>query len=68
MIRPTGEAAACGGVARGGPYAPAPTLSALFAGEFDSVAAMYHNQGQIASKLKLIFDSWSMRARRKVLI
>jgi 4-hydroxythreonine-4-phosphate dehydrogenase len=52
MIRPTVEAAAKRGIACSGPY-PADTIYIrAFAGEFDSVVAMYHDQGQIATKLK----------------
>ena len=52
MIRPTVEAAAKRGIACSGPY-PADTIyMRAFAGEFDSVVAMYHDQGQIATKLK----------------
>src|SRR5262249_41174354 len=52
MIRPAGAAAARGGFAGSGPY-PADTIYIrAFAGEFDSVVAMYHDQGQIATKLK----------------
>jgi 4-phospho-D-threonate 3-dehydrogenase / 4-phospho-D-erythronate 3-dehydrogenase len=52
MIRPTVEAAAQRGIACSGPY-PADTIYIrAFAGEFDSVVAMYHDQGQIATKLR----------------
>ncbi len=52
MIRPTVEAAAKTGIACTGPY-PADTVYVrAFAGEFDSVVAMYHDQGQIATKLR----------------
>jgi 4-hydroxythreonine-4-phosphate dehydrogenase len=52
MIRPTVEAAAKTGTACSGPY-PADTIYIrAFAGEFDSVVAMYHDQGQIATKLR----------------
>jgi hypothetical protein len=52
MIRPTVEAAAKRGIACSGPY-PADTIYIkAFAGEFDSVVAMYHDQGQIATKLR----------------
>jgi 4-hydroxythreonine-4-phosphate dehydrogenase len=52
MIRPTVEAAAKSGIACSGPY-PADTIYIrAFAGEFDSVVAMYHDQGQIATKLR----------------
>jgi 4-hydroxythreonine-4-phosphate dehydrogenase len=46
------EAAATMGIACTGPY-PADTVYVrAFAGEFDSVVAMYHDQGQIATKLR----------------
>jgi 4-hydroxythreonine-4-phosphate dehydrogenase len=52
MIRPTVEAAAKRGIPCSGPY-PADTIYIrAFAGEFDSVVAMYHDQGQIATKLR----------------
>ncbi|UGY12229.1 PdxA family dehydrogenase [Bradyrhizobium septentrionale] len=52
LIRPTVEAAAKTGIACSGPY-PADTVYVrAFAGEFDSVVAMYHDQGQIATKLR----------------
>ena len=52
MIRPTVEAAAKTGIACSGPF-PADTVYVrAFAGEFDSVVAMYHDQGQIATKLR----------------
>ena len=52
MIRPTVEAAAATGINCSGPF-PADTVYVrAFAGEFDSVVAMYHDQGQIATKLR----------------
>jgi 4-phospho-D-threonate 3-dehydrogenase / 4-phospho-D-erythronate 3-dehydrogenase len=52
MIRPTVEAVAKQGIACSGPF-PADTIYIrAFAGEFDSVVAMYHDQGQIATKLR----------------
>jgi 4-hydroxythreonine-4-phosphate dehydrogenase len=52
MIGPTVKAAAKRGIACSGPY-PADTIYInAFAGEFDSVVAMYHDQGQIATKLR----------------
>ncbi|WP_240535742.1 4-hydroxythreonine-4-phosphate dehydrogenase PdxA [Bradyrhizobium sp. STM 3809] len=52
MIRPTVEAAARTGIACSGPF-PADTIYLrAFDGEFDSVVAMYHDQGQIATKLR----------------
>jgi 4-hydroxythreonine-4-phosphate dehydrogenase len=52
LIRPTVEAIAATGIDCTGPY-PADTIYLrAFAGDFDSVVAMYHDQGQIATKLK----------------
>ncbi|WGD54271.1 4-hydroxythreonine-4-phosphate dehydrogenase PdxA [Bradyrhizobium sp. CB1650] len=51
MIRPTVEAAAKMGIACSGPYPADTVYIRAFAGEFDSVVAMYHDQGQIATKL-----------------
>jgi 4-hydroxythreonine-4-phosphate dehydrogenase len=52
MIRPTVETAAKRGINCSGPF-PADTIYIrAFAGEFDSVVAMYHDQGQIATKLR----------------
>jgi 4-hydroxythreonine-4-phosphate dehydrogenase len=52
MIRPTVEAAAKTGIACSGPYPADTVYIRAFAGEFDSVVAMYHDQGQIATKLR----------------
>ena len=52
MIRPTVEAAAQRGIACSGPYPADTVYLRAFAGDFDSVVAMYHDQGQIATKLK----------------
>jgi 4-hydroxythreonine-4-phosphate dehydrogenase len=52
MIRPTVEAAARTGIACTGPFPADTVYIRAFAGEFDSVVAMYHDQGQIATKLK----------------
>ena len=52
MIRPTVEAAAKTGIACTGPYPANTVYIRAFAGEFDSVVAMYHDQGQIATKLR----------------
>jgi 4-hydroxythreonine-4-phosphate dehydrogenase len=52
MIKPTVEAAAERGIACSGPYPADTVYLRAFAGEFDSVVAMYHDQGQIATKLK----------------
>ncbi len=52
MIRPTVEAVAATGIDCKGPY-PADTIYLkAFAGEYDGVVSMYHDQGQIATKLK----------------
>ncbi len=52
LIRPTVQKIAATGIDCSGPY-PADTIYIrAFAGEFDSVVAMYHDQGQIATKLK----------------
>jgi 4-hydroxythreonine-4-phosphate dehydrogenase len=52
MIRPTVEAVAKRGIACSGPYPADTVYIRAFAGEFDSVVAMYHDQGQIATKLR----------------
>ena len=52
MIRPTVEAAAKTGIACSGPFPADTVYIRAFAGEFDSVVAMYHDQGQIATKLR----------------
>jgi 4-hydroxythreonine-4-phosphate dehydrogenase len=52
MIRPTVEAAAKRGIACSGPFPADTVYIRAFAGEFDSVVAMYHDQGQIATKLR----------------
>ncbi|WP_342362827.1 PdxA family dehydrogenase [Terrarubrum flagellatum] len=52
LIRPTVEKVAATGVDCRGPF-PADTIYIkAFAGEFDSVVSMYHDQGQIATKLR----------------
>ncbi|MCB4770136.1 4-hydroxythreonine-4-phosphate dehydrogenase PdxA [Ancylobacter sp. Lp-2] len=52
LIRPTVEKVARTGIDARGPF-PADTVYVrAFGGEFDSVVAMYHDQGQIATKLK----------------
>lgn len=52
LIRPTVEKVAQTGIDARGPF-PADTVYVrAFGGEFDSVVAMYHDQGQIATKLK----------------
>ena len=52
MIRPTVEAAAKTGIGCTGPFPADTVYIRAFAGEFDSVVAMYHDQGQIATKLR----------------
>ncbi|CAN7480547.1 4-hydroxythreonine-4-phosphate dehydrogenase PdxA [Bosea sp. LjRoot9] len=52
LIRPTVERIAATGIACTGPYPADTVYIRAFAGEFDSVVAMYHDQGQIATKLK----------------
>jgi 4-hydroxythreonine-4-phosphate dehydrogenase len=52
FIRPTVEEIAAGGIDCRGPF-PADTIYLkAFAGDFDGVVAMYHDQGQIATKLR----------------
>ncbi len=52
LIRPTVEKAARTGIDCKGPFPADTVYIRAFAGEFDSVVAMYHDQGQIATKLK----------------
>jgi 4-hydroxythreonine-4-phosphate dehydrogenase len=52
LIRPTVETIAATGIDCTGPYPADTVYLRAFAGEFDSVVAMYHDQGQIATKLK----------------
>jgi 4-hydroxythreonine-4-phosphate dehydrogenase len=52
LIRPTVEKAARTGINCKGPFPADTVYIRAFAGEFDSVVAMYHDQGQIATKLK----------------
>ncbi|MGO4736285.1 PdxA family protein [Bosea sp. 2KB_26] len=52
LIRPTVERIAAGGISCTGPYPADTVYIRAFAGEFDSVVAMYHDQGQIATKLR----------------
>jgi 4-hydroxy-L-threonine phosphate dehydrogenase PdxA len=52
LIRPTVETAAKTGIACSGPFPADTVYIRAFAGEFDSVVAMYHDQGQIATKLR----------------
>ncbi|WP_460451130.1 PdxA family dehydrogenase [Alsobacter sp. SYSU BS001988] len=52
MIGPTVKAVAASGIDCRGPF-PADTIYLkAFAGEYDSVVSMYHDQGQIATKLR----------------
>jgi 4-hydroxythreonine-4-phosphate dehydrogenase len=52
VIRPTVERVAADGIDCRGPFPSDTVYLKTFAGEFDSVVAMYHDQGQIATKLK----------------
>ena len=52
VIAPAVAAAAARGVACSGPYPADTVFLRAFAGEFDGVLSMYHDQGQIATKLK----------------
>ena len=52
IIRPAVEHMAGKGVACEGPFPSDTVYLKAFAGEYDSVLAMYHDQGQIATKLK----------------
>ena len=52
IIAPAVEAMANEGIDCKGPYPCDTVYIKAFAGEFDSVTAMYHDQGQIATKLK----------------
>lgn len=52
VIAPAVAAAAARGIACKGPYPADTVYLKAFAGEFDGVLAMYHDQGQIATKLK----------------
>lgn len=52
FIRPTVETIAASGIDCSGPYPSDTVYLKAFAGQFDSVVAMYHDQGQIATKLK----------------
>jgi 4-hydroxythreonine-4-phosphate dehydrogenase len=51
VIRPVVQEMAAKGVNCSGPYPPDTIFLRAFAGEFDSVVSMYHDQGQIATKL-----------------
>ncbi len=52
IIRPAVEASAKAGIACRGPFPSDTVYLKAFAGEYDGVVAMYHDQGQIATKLK----------------
>lgn len=52
LIRPVVEKMADEGYDCRGPYPSDTVYIKAFAGEFDSVVAMYHDQGQIATKLR----------------
>jgi 4-hydroxythreonine-4-phosphate dehydrogenase len=52
LIRPTVEKMAACGYDCQGPFPSDTVYIKAFAGEFDSVVAMYHDQGQIATKLR----------------
>jgi 4-hydroxythreonine-4-phosphate dehydrogenase len=52
IIRPAVEASAKAGIDCRGPFPSDTVYLKAFAGEYDGVVAMYHDQGQIATKLK----------------
>ena len=52
VIRPAVEAMAAGGIGCEGPFPADTVYLKAFAGAYDGVVAMYHDQGQIATKLK----------------
>ena len=52
MIRPAVEAAPASGIRCDGPFPSDTVYLKAFAGQYDGVVAMYHDQGQIATKLK----------------
>lgn len=52
IIRPAIEAMQAEGIACAGPFPADTVYLRAFAGDYDSVLAMYHDQGQIATKLK----------------
>jgi 4-hydroxythreonine-4-phosphate dehydrogenase len=52
VIRPAVEHMAARGIDCRGPFPSDTVYIKAFAGEYDSVMAMYHDQGQIATKLK----------------
>ena len=52
IIRPAVDAMAAKGFACEGPFPSDTVYLKAFAGDYDSVVAMYHDQGQIATKLR----------------
>jgi 4-hydroxythreonine-4-phosphate dehydrogenase len=52
IIRPAVEAMVASGIACEGPFPADTVYLKAFAGAYDGVVAMYHDQGQIATKLK----------------
>jgi 4-hydroxythreonine-4-phosphate dehydrogenase len=52
MIKPAVDRAAARGIGCKGPFAADTVYLKAFAGEFDGVLSMYHDQGQIATKMK----------------
>src|SRR5262249_10605003 len=52
IIAPAVKAAAATGIDCKGPFPSDTVYIKAFAGEYDSVVAMYHDQGQIATKLR----------------
>ncbi|HEY4191517.1 MAG TPA: 4-hydroxythreonine-4-phosphate dehydrogenase PdxA [Mesorhizobium sp.] len=52
LIAPAVKAAAATGIDCKGPFPSDTVYIKAFAGEYDSVVAMYHDQGQIATKLR----------------
>ncbi len=52
LIRPTVEKVAATGINVTGPFPSDTVYIRAFNGEFDSVVSMYHDQGQIATKMK----------------
>jgi 4-hydroxy-L-threonine phosphate dehydrogenase PdxA len=52
IIRPVVQEMAAEGIACAGPFPADTVYLKAFAGDYDSVLAMYHDQGQIATKLR----------------
>jgi 4-hydroxythreonine-4-phosphate dehydrogenase len=52
IIRPAVDAMRAEGIACSGPFPADTVYLKAFSGEYDSVVAMYHDQGQIATKLR----------------